>query len=363
MRIRETLEMLSILGPLVLSLLVACGDGASKSGSQVGQSGGGPSTGTTRGSGAQGDDVSVDASSVSVASGAASGSVGGDASASTGDDAGNSTSTPADGSAGLGDTGSATRRSCKRGIAANGAPKSAFAPTRTSPGVSWWYNWALTGSGQDPAIEFVPMVWGSSTAGSTLPAGSRFVLGFNEPNFKSQANLSPQQAATAWPMIEAHAKATGAAILSPAVNYCGSSKDSSQCTVATITDPYTYLKDFFSACAGCQVDCVAVHWYNCDLPSLEAYIEGNTDAGGGLQGFVQFGKPIWLTEFSCDGSHSVADQMAYMKAAVPYLESNRHVARYSWFSAGPIANAQLANADGTLTALGQTYVSLPESCP
>jgi hypothetical protein len=77
---------------------------------------------------------------------------------------------------------------------------------------------------------------------------------------------------------------------------------------------------------------------------------------------VQLGKPIWLTEFSCDTTHSVADQMAYMQAAIPYLESSPNVFRYSWFSASAIPNAQLMNADGSLTALGQTYVALPEAC-
>ncbi len=133
--------------------------------------------------------------------------------------------------------------------------------------------------------------------------------------------------------------------MSPAVNYCG------DCTVAGLTDPYTYLKDFFAACTGCEVDYIGVHWYNCDLPSLQGYLEGNTS---GLEGFVQFGKPIWLTEFACDTTHSVADQTAYMEAAVPYLESSPYVYRYSWFSAGPIPNAVLMNANGTLTALRST---------
>jgi hypothetical protein len=252
---------------------------------------------------------------------------------------------------------------CKRGIAANAAPGSAFSPSALQPGVSWWYDWALQGSGQGAGIEFVPMIWGSGSLHSALPSGSRFVLGFNEPNFKSQANLTPAQAAADWPSVEAAARAAGALIVSPAVNFCGSSSNPSQCSDPTVTDPYTYLKDFFADCSGCEVDAVAVHWYNCDLPSLRAYIEGNIDAGGGLQGFVQFGKPIWLTEFSCDSSHSVADQKAYMQSAVSYLESNPHVFRYSWFSASNIASAQLANADGTLTDLGKTYVALPQNCP
>jgi hypothetical protein len=252
---------------------------------------------------------------------------------------------------------------CKRGIAANAAPGPAFSPSPLQPGISWWYNWALHGSGQGAGIEFVPMIWGSGSLHSALPGGSRYVLGFNEPNFKSQSNLTPAQAAADWPSVEAAASAVGALIISPAVNFCGSSSNPSQCSDPTVTDPYTYLKDFFADCSGCEVDAIAIHWYNCDLPSLRAYIEGNVDAGGGLQGFVQFGKPIWLTEFSCDSSHPVAEQKAYMQSAVSYLESNPHVFRYSWFSASNIASAQLANADGTLTDLGNTYVALPQNCP
>jgi hypothetical protein len=254
---------------------------------------------------------------------------------------------------------------CKRGMATNTAPSAAFAPTAALPGVSWWYNWSAAGSGGSAgnAIEFVPMIWGSGSLKAALPAGSRYVLGFNEPNFTAQSDLTPQQAAADWPSIETSAKAAGIPLVSPAVNFCGSATDTSQCSDPAVTDPYTYLKDFFAACTGCEVDYVAVHWYNCDLPSLQAYLEGNVDAGGTLQGFAQFGKPLWLTEFSCDTTHSVADQTAYMKAAVPYLESNPNVFRYSWFSASAIPNAQLANTDGSPTALGTTYVGLAQSCP
>ena len=52
-----------------------------------------------------------------------------------------------------------------------------------------------------------------------------------------------------------------------------------------------------------------------------------------------------------------------MRAAIPYLEGKANVYRYSWFSADPIPNARLINADGSPTALGQTYLGLPQSCP
>ena len=261
-----------------------------------------------------------------------------------------------------GDGGAAGTGACKRGIGANTAPSSAFAPTSTSPGIAWWYDWSDAvpkGAAAVPGIAFVPMIWGSANLAGPIPAGSTYVLGFNEPNFKAQSNLTPQQAATDWPQVEALAKAEGIPIVSPAVNFCGSASNTAGCSDPAVTDPYTWLKDFFAACPGCEVDAVAVHWYNCDLPSLQGYIDGNAS----LAGFVQFGKPIWLTEFSCDGTHSVADQTAYMQKAVPYLEANAHVARYSWFSASPIPNALLENTDGSLTDLGKTYASLPGACP
>jgi len=155
------------------------------------------------------------------------------------------------------------------------------------------------------------------------------------------------------PMLQEKARAAGLAIVSPAMNFCGPAANCNG------TDPYQYLTDFFAACVGCQVDYVAVHWYNCDLPSLRDYLE----PGGNLAGFEQFGKPIWLTEFSCNGSATIAQQEAYMRVAIPYLENNPHVFRYSWFSADPIPNARLMNSDGSPTALGQVYASLAPSCP
>jgi hypothetical protein len=250
------------------------------------------------------------------------------------------------GTGGAGTGGSTT--TCKRGIAANTAPGAAFYPA-----VRWWYNWSLTPGGGNTGIEFVPMIWGSSTVNGTIPAGARSLLGFNEPNFMSQSNLTPQAAAALWPMLQANGRKAGVtALVGPAMNFCG---PAASCNG---TDPYVYLTDFLDACAGCEVDHIAVHWYNCDLPSLRAYIESNSS----LAGWVQFGKPIWLTEFSCDGSATEAQQEAFMRAAVPYLESQPNVFRYSWFSADPIPNGKLINSDGSPTALGQVYISLPSSC-
>jgi hypothetical protein len=250
----------------------------------------------------------------------------------------------AGGSAGA--TGSAP---CKRGIAANTPPGAAFFPA-----ISWWYNWAVQAppATTTTIIEFVPMIWGRGTVNAALPGEARYLLGFNEPNFRVQANMTPQQAADFWPTLQTKAAAASIPIVSPALNFCG---PAAQCNG---TDPYQYFKDFFAACPACTVNHIAVHWYNCDLPSLRDYLE----PGGALEGFEQFGKPIWLTEFSCDPTASAASQEAFMRAAVPYLENNPKIFRYSWFSADPIPNARLINANGTPTALGQVYIGLPQNC-
>jgi hypothetical protein len=320
--------------------------------------GGGGMTGTTSPGGGSGTGGVVGAGGV-IITGGVSGSGGGRV-AGTGGQAGGGGATASGGRTGTGggpgsggssgtggtssvDGGAGT---CKRGIAANTAPGAPFYPA-----VTWWYNWAAKGSGPQTGIEFVPMLWGSGSLNATIPSGSQYLLTFNEPNFKAQADLTAAQAASYWPTIQS--KAAGLPIVGPGMNFCG---PADQCNG---TDPYQYLTDFFAACTGCQVDYVAVHWYNCDLPSLKDYLE----PGGNLAGFEQFGKPIWLTEFSCDTSASVAQQETYMRAAIPYLEGNPKVFRYSWFSADPIPNAKLINSDGSPTALGQVYISLPQSCP
>jgi hypothetical protein len=171
-----------------------------------------------------------------------------------------------------------------------------------------------------------------------------YLLGFNEPDNGSQSNLSPSQAAGMWPQLENLAKKEGIQyIVSPAV-----------------ATSVPWMKSFISDCANCQVDFIAVHFYGCLLHSTPQW----TGLAEYLQQFYQFNKPIWLTEFSCDASQSTQQQTAYMQAAIPYLESNPWVYRYSWFNAGPIPNAELTSngGSGALTALGQIYVSLPEAC-
>lgn len=224
-----------------------------------------------------------------------------------------------------------------------------------SKGNSWWYNWyyepeaTVASYFKSLGIEFVPMVWGGTPNADNLvakiPEGAKYLLGFNEPNFGDQANMTPQQAASLWPILEDIAKRRNLKIVGPAVNYCGGNCNQ--------TDPIQWLKDFFAACPNCQVDYIALHWYACTGPGLTGFLDS----------FRQFGKPIWLTEFSCGESwaYSLQGQTKYMYEALTILETDPDIFRYAWFAgrSTAIPNVNLLGNNGQLTSLGKLYNDFP----
>src|SRR5262249_27495498 len=152
---------------------------------------------------------------------------------------------------------------------------------------------------------------------ATIPAGARYLLTFNEPNFGSQSNLTPAAAAALWPKIEDLATRRGLKIVSPALNFCGGSCNE--------TDPFVWLDHFFAACTGCRVDYVAMHWYACSGSALTWYLEKYK---------TKYTQPLWLTEFSCLDNATISDTLEaqYLHDALTLLEADPRVFRYSWFT-------------------------------
>ena len=259
-----------------------------------------------------------------------------------------------------------TVRSNKRGLAYN-IPYSEDLPA-LSKGISWFYNWGMSpgltvANVFDPYLEYIPMCWsGVDTVQlkafySTHPS-IKYILGFNEPNFKQQANLTPTQAAAKWKLIERIATLYNLKIVSPAVNYAPSTGAVSENGV-TYTDPIKYLDDFFKACPTCKVDYIGVHNYM----NAETAVEGN------LALYKKYNKPIWLTEFcEYDGNQTLNPdtQKDYMVELLSYLENDTCIYRYSWFigrnGGGDAAfpyNSLLTKDDrGVLTELGDIYINM-----
>lgn len=257
-------------------------------------------------------------------------------------------------------------RSNKRGLAYS-IPYAEDLPT-LGKGISWFYNWGFTPGLQvasvfDPYIEYIPMCWNGvdtvqlKTFYSTHP-NIKYILGFNEPNFRQQGNLTPTQAAAKWPLIERIAKLYNLKIVGPALNYAPSNGAVSENGV-TYTDPIKYMDDFIKVCPTCQFDYIGVHNYM----NSELAVEGN------IALYKKYNKPIWLTEFcQYDANQTLTPdtQKDYMVELLTYLENDPDIFRYSWFigrnGGGDAAfpyNSLLTNNDrGILTELGDIYVHM-----
>jgi hypothetical protein len=262
----------------------------------------------------------------------------------------------------------AAAKSAKRGVAYDLTDPADFAAL--SPGISWWYNWSPQPNAQAPTdyaaqyqLDFYPMLWNGSYDSTAVEAfllenpGIKYLLVVNEPNIVTQANLTPQQAASLWPGFEAIAAHTGVKIVGPAITWG---------TMPGYTDPVVWLDAFYSAYQAAndnrspQIDYIAFHWYDYGLDTQ-------------LDRLKKYGKPFWVTEFANwhsqdDGAQidTAAKQEAQMTDMVAVCESRADVYRYAWFTGrmnDDVHYTSLLAGPGHLTPLGQLYLTLPYSAP
>jgi beta-glucosidase len=347
-------------------------------------------------------------------------------------------------------------------------------------GLSWVYNWSSQpmacpdGTGVAEAlangpVEFVPMAWGLIDGGSQcetggpcfrvdersggaicrpiceedswsmhpdgacyaclhegvdrpsfldgIPANARYLLGYNEPNFKEQANLTPAAAAAGWRHLEWVADQRELSLVGPATNFCDPTPGvvhPGACIEAVDGRRMfglAWLETFYDACTAegpagidCRIEHQAVHAYSCDsvtwmvdlmkakaglVPSPEAHCtngvqdedEFGTDCGGNFcvacsaGARAHFAKPVWLTEFapeagSCgtdDPAELAARSLAFAERELAALDADPYVFRYAWF----MPKTDIPSLDhvdlldpttpGARTRLGELY--LGEPCP
>ena len=226
----------------------------------------------------------------------------------------------------------------------------------------WFYGWGPTPSSSNYskcALQhdsgFIPMLWGRNSVNFTVWHHADALLGFNEPNHISQSNLLPAEAAALWPQVLAKARTNNISrIGSPAAAPCGGGP--TRCHGDT-TD---WFDKFFAACAWpdsprCNINFLATHDYACNPSKLHSFL---------TELHARYQLPIWLTEFNCgDGgaNASAARHLAYMKEALPILESLPFVERYSWMSVlnTKVVGSALVDPHGELTTLGKYYTTAP----
>jgi hypothetical protein len=238
------------------------------------------------------------------------------------------------------------------------------ADLQAATNLQWYYNWddlpnsAVTSISKN-YLEFTPMRWGATgdynraALVSYLTAHPEvdYLLGFNEPNFKEQANLTPSQAAALWPEIESVANQFNLKIVGPALNFCYAGGAVVENGVEYI-DPVKWYDDFLAKCTNCRVDYIAIHGYFDHQNGMAWYLDL----------FRKYNKPMWVTEFNQSASWTTPQtQREYMVETVSLLEKDPAVFRYAWFltRANGINSTLFDPATtGQLTELGLIYTNM-----
>lgn len=296
---------------------------------------------------------------------------------------------------------SAQSRSLKRGVCWDEKGNRALtdAPLeKLQPGVSWIYTWGLTPVANPipsmlnctpEGVEFIPQVWNSGNFNaqklrdylSKYPE-TRYIMGYNEPNFKAQANMTPEAAANQWPELEAvAADYPGIKLVSPALNFTGEQVG------GRVWQPDAWLEEFIKVYKQKngklpRIDAIGLHCYmnwsgamkwfvteyfykdnnNAPHPYIQEMLADAMEKNGRYPG-------VMLSEFcSWEGDKdgfvtNKENQMDQMTQKLQILEQTDLCEGYAWFMANSNYNQnpymslfETSNVNSELSPLGVVYV-------
>ncbi|KAJ6113927.1 Glycoside hydrolase superfamily [Penicillium sp. IBT 18751x] len=239
-----------------------------------------------------------------------------------------------------------TTSSSKRGAAYNDI--STVSLLSSAGTISWAYNWGFSSFGSLPSnVEYVPMLWGAqyftgwvAAIETALASGSDYILGFNEPDMASQADMTPAAAASYYNQYITPYSGQ-AKLISPSVT-------SSTASGAGLS----WFTEFMGDCSSCGLTGLAVHWYGDTADEFQSFI---TQAITTAQEYSL--TEVWITEFSLNADvNGISDPSAtaaFLDTVQPWLDSQSMVTRYSYFYC---ADGYLLS-DGTVNAAGEAYIS------
>lgn len=205
----------------------------------------------------------------------------------------------------------------------------------------WTYNWGSTGK-SEPGLEFVPMIKGTPHFRPGLFEGvtkmaqekkANYVLGFNEPERKSQGDLTVAAAIELWPKLEA----IGLPLGSPAPSSDGGGMK--------------WLDQFMAEAKKkkLRIDFLALHWYrSSNSGDFESWLKEMNR---------KYRLPIWITEFNAGGGDARVHER-FLKDVVKSMDRLKFVDRYAYFTPGSDKPGGLFKSDGSLSELGEFYRSV-----
>jgi autotransporter-associated beta strand protein len=230
--------------------------------------------------------------------------------------------------------------------------------TAGDPGIAWlnllwWYNWNISSS-SSPDLEYVAIRQTQYWPGlgqNWQSLGINTILGYNEPDNASQADMSVSTGISAWGDV----LSTGLRVGSPATTDGGRS---------SWLYPFVQQAD----AAGLRVDFVAIHYYWAWNPA---------DPNGAANQMYNFlldiwnntHRPIWITEWN-NGANwtdnnpypppTYAQEQACIAAMVEMLESTPFVERYALYNWVEDVRS-LITSSNTVTPAGTTYSNVVSS--
>lgn len=267
------------------------------------------------------------------------------------------------------------------------------------PGISWIYNWGETPIGTADhlgtpgGLTFIPMAWGRDFNEAAIRKyltdhkDVKYLLGFNEPNFSAQSNMTPAEAATLWPKLEKIADDFNLKLVAPALNFTGESVG------GRVWGIYDWLDEFIREYKSKnnrlpKMDCLALHcymnWYSATTWFATQYMysdifkDGNdtkypnlVEVLNGVKAATGQFPRMMLTEFcSWEGDKdgfvtNVDTQIDQMTQRIQKLELSDLVEGYAWFMANSEAAQypymsvfQTNDANSDLSTLGKVYVHM-----
>jgi hypothetical protein len=209
------------------------------------------------------------------------------------------------------------------------------------------YTWSPSLPDNLHGLTGVPMLWGYNQIDefkSTVKAGySTHVLGMNEPNEVGQSNMSPADGAQLWKEYIDPLKNEGYTLISPAPS--------------SRPNGFDWVGQFLGNCTGCQVDRIALHYYDITAQGFIDWVTKFHDA---------YDRPIWITEFADQNFNGPQQQSqdevnSFFSTVLGWMDSTPWVEQYFAFGImtdmqGVSATNQLMTSDGQPTALGYQYI-------
>jgi hypothetical protein len=187
-------------------------------------------------------------------------------------------------------------------------------------GVATYYDWTPYPI-QCSSVEAVPMIWDETQINIPAQGNSEYLQVFSEPDFESQANLTPLQGAQYYRQVEQ--LYPNMKLVSPAVVYI------------------SWLENFWSEYVNLygeepRMDVVAIHFY----PQLVSYYGSASTlvsiSQSKLNQAIAFAElhdipEVWAAEFSVQPLGDLQRSIGYMQGMVDIFESEPLVTRWFWF--------------------------------